>query len=250
MNNCFGLICAFLALNLVAADSNGDFNMGIGTAPDNTPGAKTDMGISTKTGTNTGTNTDTNTGTNADAKTDANTDMNTDINTDIDTDMNTGAAFNGGETNQGTFNDRSKTTKNANKKTTTKSSNDEQQTGCPCQDKVNKALVQSLKSCTDAINAVVNCATPANPAPVTSSKKTSTSCDCQKKVTKALSQSLKSCTDALANAVGGGGGCGAKAPAEDLTIKKTKLGKTKAKLDKSNMGTNTAGEGPVDGMDY
>jgi hypothetical protein len=72
---------------------------------------------------------------------------------------------------------------------------------CKCQDKLNKDLIQSLTSCTDAIGAISNCATPKKPA-IATSNKLLTSCKCGKKVTQTLTQALKSCTDALSSSMG------------------------------------------------
>ena len=84
---------------------------------------------------------------------------------------------------------------------------------CACQEEVNKALIQSLKGCTDALTAMEEC----NKEPGTvfnQAKKVkmegqavsaASSCECAKKVSEALTRSLKSCVEALSESMSCGG---------------------------------------------
>ena len=84
---------------------------------------------------------------------------------------------------------------------------------CACQEEVNKALIQSLKGCTDALTAMEEC----NKEPSTvfnQAKKVkmegqavgaASSCECAKKVSEALTRSLESCVEALSESMSCGG---------------------------------------------
>ena len=84
---------------------------------------------------------------------------------------------------------------------------------CACQEEVNKALIQSLKGCTDALTAMEEC----NKEPGTvfnQAKKVkmegqavgaASSCECAKKVSEALTRSLESCVEALSESMSCGG---------------------------------------------
>ena len=83
---------------------------------------------------------------------------------------------------------------------------------CACQEEVNKALIQSLKGCTDALTAIEEC--DKEPTIFNQAKKVkmeaqaiaaATSCECAKKVTEALTKSLKSCVEAISESISCGG---------------------------------------------
>ena len=79
---------------------------------------------------------------------------------------------------------------------------------CACQEEVNKALIRSLKGCTDALTAIEEC--DKEPTIFNQARKVkmeaqavaaATSCECAKKVTEALTKSLKSCVEALSESI-------------------------------------------------
>ena len=77
---------------------------------------------------------------------------------------------------------------------------------CSCQEKVNKALIQSLEGCTGALTATEECneGLAHNQAEEVKAKATSaatSTCKCAKEVTEALTKSLKSCVEALSETV-------------------------------------------------
>jgi hypothetical protein len=81
---------------------------------------------------------------------------------------------------------------------------------CKCRDNMNKDLIQSLKSCTDAVDAIKTCSPPSNiqrPSPSSLA-----SCPCGEDITKALIESLSSCTDVLLTDVTGCSGDGLGGP--------------------------------------
>ena len=73
---------------------------------------------------------------------------------------------------------------------------------CECAEKLNKALVDSLKGCVEATDALINCE-EGKPLPRVNTewmlqvKMEADSCSCAKKVTKQLTNSLDGCIDAV-----------------------------------------------------
>ena len=67
---------------------------------------------------------------------------------------------------------------------------------CVCKERVKKALLQSLQSCINVLNAMETC-TSRNKRSVDVNMQLMSSCACSDKVNNDLIQSLKSCTDAI-----------------------------------------------------
>ena len=67
---------------------------------------------------------------------------------------------------------------------------------CACKERVTKALLQSLQSCINVLNAMESC-TSRNKRAVEVNMQLMSSCACSDKVNNDLVQSLKSCTDAI-----------------------------------------------------
>lgn len=73
---------------------------------------------------------------------------------------------------------------------------------CVCAKKLNKALVDSLKGCVEAADALMNCEEgkalpPVNIEWILRVKMEADSCSCAKKITKPLTDSLDGCIDAV-----------------------------------------------------
>ena len=69
---------------------------------------------------------------------------------------------------------------------------------CACQEKVNKALIQSLEGCTGALTALEECnkelaLNEAKEVKAEATGAATSTCKCAKEVTEALTKSLKSC---------------------------------------------------------
>ena len=85
---------------------------------------------------------------------------------------------------------------------------------CDCDDKVNKALVNSLATCSQTLSTIENCKV-GKVSSISTSKKHVVPCTCNKALTAHLVKSLKSCTQAVETLTkckkgGEGGGTGKK----------------------------------------
>ena len=81
---------------------------------------------------------------------------------------------------------------------------------CACQEKVNKALIQSLEGCTGALTAMEECnkelaLNEAEEVKAEATGAATSTCKCAKEVTEALTKSLKSCVEALSETINCGG---------------------------------------------
>ena len=81
---------------------------------------------------------------------------------------------------------------------------------CSCQEKVNKALIQSLEGCTGALTAMEECnkelaLNEAEEVKAEATGAATSTCKCAKEVTEALTKSLKSCVEALSETISCGG---------------------------------------------
>ena len=77
---------------------------------------------------------------------------------------------------------------------------------CACQEKVNKALIQSLEGCTGALTAMEECnkelaLNEAEEVKAEATGAATSTCKCAKEVTEALTKSLKSCVEALSETI-------------------------------------------------
>ena len=81
---------------------------------------------------------------------------------------------------------------------------------CACQEKVNKALIQSLEGCTGALTAMEECnkelaLNEAKEVKAEATGAATSTCKCAKEVTEALTKSLKGCVEALSETISCGG---------------------------------------------
>ena len=81
---------------------------------------------------------------------------------------------------------------------------------CACQEKVNKALIQSLEGCTGALTAMEECnkelvLNQAEKVKAEATGAATSACKCAKEVSEALTKSLKSCVEALSETISCGG---------------------------------------------
>ena len=81
---------------------------------------------------------------------------------------------------------------------------------CACQEKVNKALIQSLEGCTGALTAMEECneelaLNEAEEVKAEAVGVATSTCKCAKEVTEALTKSLKGCVEALSETISCGG---------------------------------------------
>ena len=77
---------------------------------------------------------------------------------------------------------------------------------CACQEKVNKALIQSLEGCTGALTAMEECnkelaLNEAEEVKAEATGAATSTCKCAKEVTEALTKSLKGCVEALSETI-------------------------------------------------